>query len=180
MEIITHNDEVIIDKIYTIRNKKVMLDRDIAEIYQVETRSLNQQVKRNEERFPESFSFQLSDEEVNNLRSHFVIANISSKSRVAPRVFTEHGILMLSNVLKTDIAIKMSIQIIEVFIKIRENIQADRDILKKLEQLGDSSKVHEESIKVLFEVTKKLIQRSELQSKVQEIENKSDNKVNND
>ena len=107
------------DMIYEIRGYKVMLDRDLAELYKVELRSLNQAIKRNKDRFPSDFMFQLTQKEWDILRSQFVIAN-TSKVRFLPYVFTEHGVLMLSNVLKSAKAIQMSIKIIRVFDKLRK------------------------------------------------------------
>ena len=107
--------------IYEIRGQKVMLDRDLAVLYGVELRTLNQAVKRKSERFPSDFMFQLTHDEWEYLRSQFVIANINlSKVRFLPYVFTEHGVLMLSNILNSERAINMSIQIIRVFDKLRK------------------------------------------------------------
>lgn len=93
MSEITKTDELIMSKIYLIRGQKVILDRDIAELYRTETKRVNEQVSRNPERFPENFMFQLTQEETQNLRSHFATTNMSSKIRVMPGVFTEHGVL---------------------------------------------------------------------------------------
>jgi hypothetical protein len=107
--------------IYEIRGQKVMLDRDLAELYRVELKAMNQAVKRNTERFPSDFMFQLTDEEWSNLRSQIVTANKNvSKVRFPPYVFTEHGVLMLSNVLNSENAVNMSIQTIRVFDKLRK------------------------------------------------------------
>jgi phage regulator Rha-like protein len=120
--------------IYEIRGKKVMLDRDLAELYGVELKAMNQGVRRNIKRFPSDFMFQLTQKEWDILRSQFVTANENiSKVRYRPYVFTEHGVLMLSNVLNSTKAINMSIQIIRVFDKLRKfaleqtskNIQID-------------------------------------------------------
>jgi len=107
--------------IYEIRGQKVMLDRDLAELYGVELRSLNQAAKRNIVRFPSDFMFQLTEKEWDILRSQFVIANKNiTKVRYPPFAFTEHGVLMLSNVLNSEKAINMNIQIIRVFDKLRK------------------------------------------------------------
>jgi hypothetical protein len=107
--------------IYEIRGQKVMLDRDLARLYGVELKAMNQAVKRNIERFPSDFMFQLNQDEWDNLRSQFVTANGNvSKVRILPNAFTEHGVLMLSNVLNSTKAINMSIQIIRVFEKLRK------------------------------------------------------------
>ena len=107
--------------IFEIRGQKVMLDRDLAEVYGVELKRLNEAVKRNKDRFPSDFMFQLKNKEWNNLRSHFATANENvSKVRFCPYAFTEHGVLMLSNVLNSKKAVNMSIQIIRVFEKLRK------------------------------------------------------------
>jgi phage regulator Rha-like protein len=109
------------NRIFTIRGQKVMLDRDLAELYGVELKRLNEAVKRNIERFPADFMFQLTKDEWDNLRSQFATANRNiSKIRYMPYVFTEHGVLMLSNVLNSSKSINMSIQIIRVFDKLRK------------------------------------------------------------
>ena len=109
------------DMIFEIRRLRVMLDRDLADLYSVELKAMNQAVKRNLKRFPKDFMFKLTKTEWNNLRSQFVTANYNvSKVRFLPFVFTEHGVLMLSNVLNSKKAINMSIQIIRVFDKLRK------------------------------------------------------------
>jgi phage regulator Rha-like protein len=128
-------DEVIMNKIYFIRGQKVMIDRDLAELYGIETRRLKEQVKRNINRFPDHFMFELSKEENENLRSQNATLKQGGFSKYLPYAFTEHGVLMLSNVLKTGSAIEMSIKIIDVFVKLREIIMSHKDILLKLEQL---------------------------------------------
>ena len=102
-------DEVIMSKIFFIREQKVMLDNDLAELYGVETRRLNEQVKRNISRFPEDFMFQLTEIEYENLKSQFATSSWGGR-RKPPNVFTEHGVLMLSSVLNSDKAIKVNIQ----------------------------------------------------------------------
>jgi hypothetical protein len=109
-------------KIYTVRGVRVMLDRDLADLYHVKTKELNQTVKRNIKRFPESFMFQLTKEEIKSLRSQIVTTNISPKSRVLPHVFTEYGTLALSSVLNNEIAIQVNQKIIEAFVEIRHQI----------------------------------------------------------
>lgn len=123
-------------KIFEFRGKKVMLDRDLASLYRVETRVLNQAVRRNIERFPEDFMFQLSKEELENWRSQIVMSNSEKMGvRRQPYAFTEHGILMLSNVLKSDRAIKVSIQIVRVFNKMREMIKDYKELLRKVQRI---------------------------------------------
>ena len=113
----------ITDLIYTIRGKQVMLDSDLAGLYQVETRVFNQAVKRNSNRFPEQFRFQLTEEEYKNLRSQFVTSsedNTHGGRRYMPYAFTEQGIAMLSAVLKSDIAVEISIRIMNSFVEMRK------------------------------------------------------------
>ena len=126
--------KVIASRIYEIRESKVMLDRDLAELYDVETRVLNQAVSRNGERFPEDFMFRLSKEEFANLRSQSVISSWGG-SRYPPRAFTEHGILMLSNVLQSERAVSVSIQIIRVFNSMREMVQGYRELIEQLKKI---------------------------------------------
>jgi hypothetical protein len=126
--------ESIINKIYVFREQKVMLDSDIAELYQVETKRLNEQVKRNLDRFPESFMFQLTKEEWADLKSQNATSSWGGR-RSEPFVFTEHGILMLSSVLNSDIAIKMSVQIIETFVQLRKLANNYEEIMRKIEQM---------------------------------------------
>lgn len=156
-------DEKIINKIYFIRGHKVMLDRDLAEMYGVETRRLNEQVNRNIERFPQHFMFQLNEQEHDNLMSQNAISRWGG-IRKLPLVFTEHGILQLSNVLKSQSALRMSIRIIEVFVKMREILSSNKDILLKLEQIekklmkqDERSNKHEQEIRILFEALKQLL-----------------------
>jgi len=106
---ITIPDEVIINKIYVIRDQKVMLDKDLAEIYNVETKRLKEQVRRNIDRFPDSFMFELTAEEHSSLRSQIATLKRGRHSKYPPFVFTEHGILMLSSVLNSELAVKMSV-----------------------------------------------------------------------
>ena len=132
--------------IYEIRGQKVMLDRDLAQLYCVELKVMNQAVKRNIERFPPDFMFQLSPDEWNSLRSQIVTANENiSKVRFCPYAFTEHGILMLSNVLNSTNAINLSIQIIRIFEKLRKYAleQTSKDI--QMEELYKLLMLHVEN-----------------------------------
>ena len=133
-----------------------MLDRDLADLYGVENKRLGEQVKRNKKKFPDDFMFQLSKKEMDDLRSQFATANISGKSRVMPSVFTEHGVLMLANVLNSERANTVSIQIIRIFTKMREMIVTQKDILLKIEQLERKGLSHDQSIKQIFSVLKQL------------------------
>jgi hypothetical protein len=144
------------NKIYLIRGQKVMFDKDLAELYHVETRALNQAVLRNTKRFPDDFMFQLSRKEWENLKSQIVISSWGGR-RQLPYVFTEHGVLMLSSVLNSKRAVSVNIQIMRIFIKIREMIISSKDILLKLEQLEKGVKNHDGEIKLIFKYLQQLI-----------------------
>ncbi len=118
-EIIIPN-ETITSEIYLIRDQKVMLDKDLSELYGVETKQLKRQVHRNIERFPSSFMFELTKQENENIRSQIGTLKKGSHSKYLPFAFTEHGILMLSSILNSNKAIKMSVHIIETFVQLRK------------------------------------------------------------
>ena len=152
-------DVKIIDKIYFIRNQKVMLDRDLAELYSVETKRLKEAVRRNQSRFPEDFMFQMTEEEFQVWRTQFA----SSKSdrqglRYAPFCFTEQGVTMLSCILNSEKAINVNIQIIRIFTRMREVLLNHKDILLKLEQLEKQVTKHNSEIEYIFNVLKRLVQ----------------------
>jgi len=149
-------DEVIIDKIYFVRGKKVMLDRDLAELYNVTTGNLNKAVKRNLKRFPADFMFQLSQEEFDNLI--FQIGRASwGGTRIVPYAFTEQGVAMLSGVLNSDIAIEVNIRIIRIFTRLREMLLTHKDILLKLEQLEKQVVQNSEDTQMIFAALKELL-----------------------
>jgi len=128
--------EGIKNKIFTIRNEQVMLDSDLADMYGVETKILNQAVKRNIERFPEGFMFQLSEVEMENLRSQFVTSSSNyGGRRYNPFVFTEQGVAMLSSVLRSKTAIKISIQIMQAFVQMRKFIANNAEIFRRLDNV---------------------------------------------
>jgi hypothetical protein len=152
-------DETIIDKIYIIRGIKVMMDRDLAELYGVETRILNQAVRRNLRRFPEDFMFQLTQKEFLIWKSQIVISKSDKIGlRKIPLVFTEQGVAMLSSILNSDRAIMVNIQIIRVFTRIRKMLESHKEILKKLEQLERKDIEQDEKIILIFEYLKQLEQ----------------------
>jgi len=151
--------EYIADKIYLIRGIKVMLDKDLAELYGVEARRLRQQVKRNANRFPQHFMFQLSTDEVDFMVTQNVSPSKKAFGGTLPYVFSEYGILMLANVIKSQQAIAMSIKIIEVFIKFREMLMNQKDILLKFEQLEKLVVQHDSDIQSIFNALKQLIQQ---------------------
>jgi hypothetical protein len=152
-------DEMIINKIYIIREKKVMLDRDLAELYGVDTRVLNQSIKRNLKRFPDDFMFQMTKEELENWKSQIVISNSEKMGiRKPPFVFTEQGVAMLSSVLNSERAISVNIQIIRVFTRMRALIESHREIIKKLEMLEKKDLELDEKVSLVFEYLKELEQ----------------------
>lgn len=147
--------ERIENRIFLIRGKKVMFDRDLAELYGVETRALNQAVKRNGERFPEDFVFILTLSEAHSLRSQIVISNVGrGGARYLPMVFTEQGIAMLSSVLKSPRAILVNIQIIRTFTKLREMIISNAELRKRLDEL---EKRYDERFQSVFRVMHRLL-----------------------
>ncbi len=150
-------DKIIMGKIYLIRKQKVMLDRDLAELYGVETKVLKQQVKRNIERFPDDFMFELIPNEFNNLRSQIVTSSWGG-ARYMPMVFTEQGVAMLSSVLNSDLAIMVNIQIIRVFTKMRVMLETHKEILQKLDQLQKKEIEQDDKIMLIFEYLKQLEQ----------------------
>lgn len=123
--------ERIADKIYIIRGEKVMLDADLAELYGVETKVLLQSVKRNIDRFPEDFMFQLTEDEFENLRSQIVTSSWGGR-RYTPYVFTEHGALMLSSALRSEQAIKVSIAVVRTFVRLREMLATNKELAQKI------------------------------------------------
>jgi hypothetical protein len=151
-------DELVISKIYLIRNHKVMLDIDLAELYQVETGRLNEQVKRNLDRFPEDFMFRLTTEEWQSLRSQFAISKKGRGGRrYAPFAFTEHGVLMLSSVLSSQRAIQVNIQIMRIYSKLKGMIVDHKDILLRLEKMEGKVSKHDENFKVVFDYLRQLL-----------------------
>ena len=149
-------DEVIINKIYFVRNQKVMLDRDLAELYNVTTGNLNKAVKRNAKRFPNDFMFQLTAVEFKNLIFQFGISSWGGTRRM-PYIFTELGVAMLSSVLNSDTAIEVNIRIIRIFAKLRELLLTNKEILLKLEQLENKLTKHDEDIQMIFMALKQLL-----------------------
>jgi phage regulator Rha-like protein len=152
-------DEIIISKIYLVRNCKVMIDRDLAKMYGVETRVLKQAVRRNIERFPEDFMFEMNKEELENWRSQMVTSKSDTMGlRHAPFCFTEQGVTMLSCVLSSKRAIEVNIRIIRIFTQLREMLLTHKDILLKLEQLEKKVVSNSREIQVIFEALKELLQ----------------------
>jgi phage regulator Rha-like protein len=151
------SEEKILNKIYLIRGKKVMLDRDLAILYGVRSIRLREQVKRNAERFPPNFIFQLTKDEVDFMVSQNAIPSKQHLGGYLPYAFTEHGVLMLSNVLKGYTAIEVSVRIVEVFVKMREMLSTHKDILLKLDQLEKRTDKHDREMQAVFAALKELI-----------------------
>jgi hypothetical protein len=149
-------EEVIISKIYTIRGRQVMLAQDLAELYEVETKVLNQQVKRNIGKFPERYMFQLTKDEYDRLRSQNVTLKRGQHIKYLPYAFTEHGILMLSSVLNSERADKVNMLIIDTFVKLRELMFMHKDVIHQLEQVQNKLTAHDGQIMVIFEYLKQL------------------------
>jgi hypothetical protein len=148
-------EEVILNKIFVLRGKKIMFDHDLAELYQVETKQLKRAVKRNIQRFPDDFMFELSDDEFSDLRSQSGTSSWGGM-RYAPMAFTEQGVAMLSSVLNSNRAIAVNIQIIRVFTKMRELLSTHKEILTKLEKLEQKDIQQDEKILLIFEYLKQL------------------------
>jgi hypothetical protein len=140
--------------IFIVRKQKVMLDSDLAKIYGVETKKLNQAVKRNSNRFPNDFMFQLNNDESEFLRSQFVTSKKSGGSRYLPHVFTEHGALMLANILNSEAAAEASIQVVRSFVRLREMVISHSELSRKL---SDLEKKYDSQFKVVFEAIHKLM-----------------------
>ncbi|MDD4729772.1 MAG: ORF6N domain-containing protein [Dysgonamonadaceae bacterium] len=148
-------EDVIMTKIHHIRHQKVMIDRDLAELYGVETKRLKEAVKRNYKRFPEDFMFEMTKEEFEIWRSQFATSKSDTIGlRYAPFCFTEQGVTMLSCILKSDRAITVNIQIIRVFTRMREILQSHKEILRKLEEIQVKDIEQDKKIRLIFEYLK--------------------------
>jgi hypothetical protein len=165
-EFISSNQNSIQNLVYSLRRKKVMLDSDLAKIYGVTTRRLNEQVKRNQLRFPAEFMFQLTNDEWINLMSQNAISNVDKDlmtqnaiskrggRRKLPYVFTEHGALMLASVLNTDQAISASLQVVRVFVRMREIVSANQELSQKLSALETK---YDSQFKEVFDALRQLM-----------------------
>ncbi len=149
--------ELIEKKIYLIRGHKVMLSTDLAKLYGVEVRVLVQAVKRNIERFPEDFMFQLSQEEYENLKSQIVTSSWGGARRARPYAFTEQGVAMLSSVLRSERAIQVNIAIMRAFVRLRQIFSTHKELAYKLAELERKIEKHDEEIKAIFEAIRRLM-----------------------
>lgn len=147
------------DLIFLVRGQRVMLDSDIAKVYGVSTTRLNEQFQRNRERFPESFAFQLTAQEFARLISQIAISKVGRGGRRSlPWVFTEHGALQLANVLRSETAAKASIRVVQVFISMREQLAAHKELSGKLAELESRIEGHDSAIQNLFDAIRQLIE----------------------
>jgi ORF6N domain len=151
--------ELIARRIYLIRGCKVMLDSDLAELYEVPTRVLNQAVRRNLDRFPPDFMFQLTDEELTDWRSQIVMSNLGAKMglRRPPYAFTEHGVAMLSSVLGSKRAVALNILIIRAFIRLREYLATHQDLARKLDDVERTQNEHGAHIQQIYQYIEQLL-----------------------
>lgn len=151
------SEAVVEQRIFLIRGKKVMINRDLAELYDVETKYLNRQVRRNKERFPEEFMFQLMPNERDELVTNWHRFESMKHSSVLPYVFIEHGVAMLASVLNNGIAVKISITIIKTFVKLQALLPTHKELNYKLAELERKVEKHDENIHVIFEAIRKLM-----------------------
>lgn len=165
-------DEVLMKKIYLIRGHKVMLDSDLSEIYSVGTKVLKQAVRRNIERFPDDFMFELTIEENEIIRLQFVTLKRGQHSKYLPFAFTEQGVAMLSSVLNSERAIMVNIQIMRIYVRIREMMMLNKDILQRLESIERKLNGQDNQIMVVFDYLKQFEQ-----TKQQDIEQKNRPKI---
>ncbi len=170
---VTVTEEAVISKIYIIRNKKVMLDRDLAELYDVSTGNLNKAVGRNIKRFPEDFMFELTKTEFENLRAQ--ISNSSwGGTRKPPKVFTEQGVAMLSGVLHSDRAVMVNIQIMRAYSKMREALTDNLSLKLDIEEIKNKLTDHSKNIELVFNYLDELIEKKENEKPRKEIGYKAD------
>jgi len=163
-------EEIIESKIVFLRGKKVILDKDLAAMYGVSTGRFNEQVKRNLKRFPEDFMFQLNELEWDSLRSQFAILKKGrgQHSKYLPLAFTEQGIAMLSGVLNSNRAIQINIQIMRIFVRIRQILASNQDIQKKIEKIDNKLLKHDSQLQMqafLIDATIKKVNKSDKKEK---------------
>jgi len=153
-------EQTILNRIYIVRGQKVMIDEDLAEMYKVETKRLNEQVKRNLNRFPKDFMFMLTPKEYENLKSQNATSSWGGRRKL-PGAFTEQGVAMLSSILNSDVAIEVNIRIIRVFTKLREYSLTHKEILVQLAKLEKEVKGNSQDIENIFMVLKELIEKQQ-------------------
>ena len=155
-EVVKYSEEKIASLIYVIRGARVMIDSDLAVIYNVETRVLKQAVRRNPDRFPDDFMFELTKEEADSLRSQSVTLKRGGHSKYLPFAFTEHGSLMLASVLKSETAVKASLSIVRAFVKLRELLSTNKELAHKIEQM---EKKYDGRFQVVFSAIRQLMEK---------------------
>ena len=152
-------DEFIANQIITLRGKKVMIDSDLAKLYGVSTKRLNEQVKRNLKRFPEDFMFRISKEEKNQIILQFVHLNNLKFSSVLPMVFTEHGAVMLASIINSERAIETNIQIVRVFTNIRQMLFDNSELRYEIEKIKKKVDNHSKNIELVFQYLDELLEK---------------------
>ena|SRR5213594_206509 len=155
--------------ILIVRGQRVMLDSDLASIYGVELKRLNEQVKRNADRFPLDFAFQLEREEFATLKSQIATSRSHGGNRKLPWVFTEHGAIMLASVLNSPIAVEASVRVVRAFVYLREQLLANRELARKFDELEKRLDAHDESIAALFEAIRRLLEPPAVEAPKREI-----------
>jgi hypothetical protein len=158
------NVERINKLIYIVRGQRVMLDVDLARLYGVTTKRLNEQVRRNRDRFPDDFAYQLTGQEVSNLRSQIATSSFDVEEvvdhggrRTLPWVFTEHGVAMLSSVLRSPRAVQVNIEIIRAFVRLRRLLAAPGELVEQLQQLAKTVDLHDEQIRAITQVLQQMM-----------------------
>src|ERR1700712_2860303 len=157
---ITIADDTILHRIYYIRGQKVMLDKELAELYQVTTGVLNQAVQRNIKRFPSDFMFQLTDQEWSNLKAQIVTSSWGGR-RSLPYAFTEQGVAMLSGILNSDRAIAVNIQIMRIFIRIRQMFIDNTDLRLEIEKIKNQLDNQDKNMEIVFRYLDELIEKKQ-------------------
>lgn len=160
MDTIDIPDEIIMNKIYYIRGHKVMLDKDLAELYEVETKVFNQAIKRNLKRFPSDFMFQLKESEFKILRSQFVTSSWGG-TRYLPSVFTEQGVAMLASILSSEKAININIRIVRIFTRMRQMLMDNTELRLAIEQIRAKTENNTKNIEVVFRYLDELLEKRE-------------------
>lgn len=151
-------DEIIMNKIYYLRGQKVMLDSDLAELYGVETRRLNEQVARNADRFPEDFMFRLNQNEFESLISHFATSKRGGRRKL-PYMFSEHGVLMLSSVLNSKQALQVNIQVMRIFTRIRKMLLDNTEIRLEIEKIKHTLDNQGKNMEIVFRYLDELLEK---------------------
>jgi hypothetical protein len=155
------SDEIVIGKIYWVRNCRVLLDTDLAQLYGVEVKRLKESVRRNIKRFPNDFVFELTKEEHQSLRSQFASLKRGKHSKYHSFAFTEQGVAMLSGVLNSDRAIAVNIAIMRAFVQLRQFMESNKELSMKIADLEQAVITHDKDIQVIFQTIRHLIEHKE-------------------